>query len=128
MLDYTSVPVSSSKIVLCQFTRMFMLIGTPTVTSLSFFSSNSTSMFTLNCTSSDSPPTTVIWNKNGGALSDSSASYQTLRDGSSSTYDTLLPIDGSVDELVGTYTCSVLNSAGQSNVQSLNVQGMCESC
>ena len=84
--------------------------------------SNDTSTFTLNCTSTDSPATTVLWTKDGEVLSDD-AEYQILRDGATATYDTLLSVDSTPEELVGAYTCSVLNSAGQSNVASVNIQG-----
>ena len=100
--------------------------GAPSVTSLTVIQSSNTSVFTLNCTSTDSPATTVIWTKDGSVLSADSG-YQVLRDGSTSTYDTLLTMDSSPDELVGTYTCSVLNSAGQSNAESVTVQGRCSS-
>ena len=54
--------------------------------------------------------------------------YQILRDGSTATYDNFLIIDATPDELVGTYACSVLNSAGQSNVESVNIQGKLFNC
>lgn len=96
--------------------------GTPSVTSLGLTNSDNTSTFVLNCTSVGSPATTVIWTKDSEILSDFSV-HQILRDGSTSTYDTFLTADSSPDELVGTYTCSVLNSAGQSNGQSTTIQG-----
>lgn len=55
-------------------------------------------------------------------LTDNDA-YQILRDGTAATYDSLLNIETTPDELVGTYACSVLNSAGQSNVEQVNIQG-----
>ena len=39
------------------------------------------------------------------------------------TYDNVIEIGAAVDELAGTYSCSVLNSAGLSNIATLNVQG-----
>lgn len=62
-------------------------------------------------------------------LTDNDA-YQILRDGTAATYDSLLNIETTPDELVGTYACSVLNSAGQSNVEQVNIQGtyVCETC
>ena len=39
------------------------------------------------------------------------------------TYDNLVEINAGVGELIGTYSCSVLTSAGLSNVASLNIQG-----
>ena len=87
--------------------------------------SSNSSVFTLNCTSTGSPASIVIWTKDGQVLSDN-AVYQILRDGSAATYDTLLNIDTTPDQLIGTYTCGVLNSAGQSNVESVTIQGMSE--
>ena len=49
--------------------------------------------------------------------------YQILRDGTTATYDTFLNIEATPDDIAGTYSCSVLNSAGQSNVESVNIQG-----
>lgn len=50
--------------------------------------------------------------------------YQILRDGTTATYNSLLNIETTPNELVGIYTCSVLNSAGQSNVEQVIIQGM----
>ena len=98
--------------------------GTPSVTSLGLIDSGNTSVFTLNCTSTDSPATTVIWTKGGEVLSED-AVYQILRDRETSTYDNFLVINNSTpDELVDIYTCSVLNSVGISNMESVNIQGM----
>jgi hypothetical protein len=69
-----------------------------------------------------SPATTVIWTKDSELLSDYPL-YQILRDGVIATYDNLAEINVDLDGLVGTYSCNVLNSAGLSNVVSLNVQG-----
>ena len=86
------------------------------------------SKFTLNCTSTDSPATTVIWTKDGELLSDYSyLMHQILRDGVTSTYENLIDIDADLDELVGMYSCSILNSAGVSNVATVNVQGEAQS-
>ena len=90
----------------------------PTVSSLSVANLNS-SVFTLNCTSMDSPATTVIWTKDSELLSDYPL-YQILRDGVTATYDSFVEINADLD---GTYSCSVLNSAGLSSAASLSVQG-----
>lgn len=49
--------------------------------------------------------------------------YQILREGATATYDNVVEIDVDLDELVGTYSCSVFNSAGPSNVATVNVHG-----
>ena len=56
-------------------------------------------------------------------LSSSYFVHQILRDGVTATYDNVIEIGAAVDELLGTYSCNVLNSAGLSNVAILNVQG-----
>ena len=80
------------------------------------------SVFTLNCTSTDSPATTVVWTKGSELLSDYPL-FQILRDGVMATYNNFIGINTGLDGLVGAYSCSVLNSAGLSNVASLNIQG-----
>ena len=98
-------------------------VGTPSVASLRVMDSGNTSVFTLNCISMDSPATTVIWTKDGEVLS-GYVTYQILRDGRTATYDSFLNIEAATpDELIGTYTCRVLNSAGQSNMEQINIQG-----
>lgn len=65
----------------------------------------------------------MIWTKDGELLSSSYLVHQILRDGVTATYDNVIEIEAAVDELAGTYSCSVLNSAGLSSVARLNVQG-----
>ena len=93
----------------------------PTVSSLRAVSSNS-SLFTLDCASTGSPATTVIWTKDGNLLS-TYLTYQILRDGVAATYDNFVEIDADLVDLPGTYSCRVLNSAGLSNVATVNIQG-----
>ena len=40
------------------------------------------------------------------------------------TYDSYFSIDAVPEELVGTYFCSILNSAGVSNSEDLAIQGL----
>lgn len=70
----------------------------------------------------NSPATSVVWMKDGEVLSGYDG-YQILRDGTTATYDTFLTIASSPGELAGTYSCSVFNSAGQSNMESVSIQG-----
>ena len=83
------------------------------------------SAFTLNCTSTSSPATTVIWSKNSRLLTTNETYQMTqiLQDGSSSTYDNLLTILSSPTDLLGTYRCTVVNSLGSSNYP-ITIQGM----
>lgn len=51
--------------------------------------------------------------------------YQILKDGATATYDIYFDIiDADPEELVGTYSCSVLNSAGTSSSDDLAIQGL----
>ena len=83
------------------------------------------SAFTLNCTSTSSPATTVIWSKNSRILTTNETYRMTqiLRDGSSSTYDNFLTILSSPSDLLGTYRCTVVNSLGSSNYP-ITIQGL----
>lgn len=92
----------------------------PSITPLELVNS---SIFTLNCSSQVTPATFVIWRKDNQVISEATEE-QILRDGASSTYDNLISIDSTPNDIIGTYTCSVLNSAGQSNAESLTIQGM----
>ena len=104
------------------FMIVYINVGPPSVTSLSVVESSNNSVFTLNCVSNDSPATIVTWTKDGEVMADS-ATYQTMMDGLTATYDSFLEIQADADDLVGTYSCSVLNSAGQSNEESLDIKG-----
>ena len=101
----------------------YINVGPPSVTSLSVVESSNNSVFTLNCVSNDSPATIVTWTKDGEEVTTDSATYQTMMDGLTATYDSILEIQADADDLVGTYSCSVLNSAGQSNEESLDIKG-----
>lgn len=100
--------------------------GAPTVSSLSLVPSNVSSPFTLRCTSTVSPATTAILTKDGGIMTELQYSmHQILKDGTSATYDTYFNIiDANPEELVGTYSCSILNFAGASSSDSLTIQGL----
>ena len=70
--------------------------------------------FTLNCTSTGSPATTVIWRKDEMVLS-SGGQYemiQTLQDGVTATYNNILVVSGTPSALLGVYSCSILNEIG----------------
>ena len=101
-------------------TFLYLHTVSPTVSSLSVVSSNNS--FTLECTSTGSPATTVIWTKGGNLLS-TDLTYQILRDGVAATYDSYIEIDADLSDLPGTYSCSVLNSAGLSNAATMTIQG-----
>jgi len=65
----------------------------------------------------------VVWTKDNEVVQNFTEE-QILKDGAAAIYDNLLSIDSTPDDLIGTYTCSVLNSAGLSNVETISIQGM----
>ena len=67
-----------------------------------------TPVFTLTCTSTGGPATTVSWRRDGTMLSDDSTYSITsqVTDGTTSTYTHTLTVTG---RLVGEYQCSVSN-------------------
>ena len=106
------------------FLNSLLLTGQPNVTSLEHVT-NGTS-FTLNCTSTGSPASTVMWTKDGTLLQ-ISHSYQTtqiMADGDSATYYNLLTVFSEPEYLLGTYGCSVLNTVGVSNVETVSIEGI----
>ena len=66
-------------------------------------------IYTLTCTSTGSPPTTVTWMRNEVTLSakEKYTSSQILINRQSSTYDNVLTIKG---DAMGNYTCKISNS------------------
>jgi len=97
----------------------------PIISSLELITSSS-SILTLNCTSTGSPALNVIWQKDNRAVANDSSfrSYQILRDGLSSTYDNLLEISLSSSDITGLYSCIVHDSLGRNSQEStIEVKG-----
>ena len=84
-------------------------------------------VFTLTCTSTSSPPTSLQWRRNGNEVSnevsngDTYSAWQVLVNGLNSSYDSVLRVVGSQ---TGQYQCEVSNTRG-SDVDSVMVQGEC---
>ena len=85
----------------------------------------STTVFTLNCSSSGSPPTNVVWTKDGEVVSmnETFSAIQYLRDGVTARYDSVLMISMQPSEVIGRYTCSVDNMISVPSEQTLTLQG-----
>ena len=82
--------------------------------------------FVLTCESQHSPPTEVIWGKDGQLidLNDNVSDYkmtQVLVNRVTSTYKSTLTKDGVLDDVVGEYSCTVVNSLGTSNTRNTTV-------
>lgn len=88
-------------------------------------SSNSASVFTLKCTSTGSPATTVIWRKDGTVLTESSIYHmtQTLHNGFAATYMNYLEVNAGPYAVVGNYSCTVSNILGY-DTQNVIYEGM----
>jgi len=92
------------------------ITAAPSVTS--FQRVNSTTNFTLNCISTNSPATNVAWFKNGNILQAKGVKnrfYQTVTSRRSSTYQNTLVVDDDIENIIGNYTCRVANKFGNSN-------------
>ena len=88
---------------------------------------NDASTFTLNCTTSGSPPTTVTWLKEGSILSNDETfqTTQILHDGTTSTYSNLLMVDSGPIGVIGTYLCRVSNDISQDTEATITLMGEC---
>ena len=88
---------------------------------------NDASTFTLNCTTSGSPPTTVTWLKDGSTLTNDETfqTTQILRNGTTSTYDNLLMVVSGPIGVIGTYVCRVSNDISPDTQESTTLRGEC---
>ena len=82
--------------------------------------------FQLSCFSQDSPPTEVIWEKDGQRIhlngsKDGYGMTQVLLDKLTSSYVSSLTMDGLLDDVVGEYSCTVVNSLGSSNTMNTTI-------
>ena len=87
------------------------------------YSASGDGTYTITCTSTGSPPTTVSWIRNEYILdlkdSEDDGKYfasQKVIDRQSSTYDNILTIIGSYGDAVGDYICNISNSLGGDSV------------
>ncbi len=107
--------VTSSIIQCCNDTTDSLSSAAPVVTALQ---SIAASQFTLICTSTTSPATTVVWTKDGITLSFDGTPYQhsqVVTNRQTSTYDNILTSNGTDASTSGSYTCTVSNRFGTSS-------------
>ena len=80
--------------------------------------------FTITCTSTRSPATSVVWSKDGIVLTPSTVYHfnDMLADRRSATYIHTLQIETGPYNIVGSYRCSVENLAG-SNANNITIEG-----
>lgn len=90
------------------------------------FQENSVAVFSVNCSSSGSPPTNVTWMKNGEIVTflDNFTTNQYLRDGVMAVYDNILTSSLlQPSQVIGTYTCSIDNLVSPPTEATLTIQG-----
>ncbi len=99
---------------------IIVLSALPSIDSLTFDPDS----FTLTCTSTGSPATTVTWMKDGSPLVIDGTTYsmeQTVTGRSTSIYDNVLTI-GDRGSSFGTYSCEVTSALGSSGPTSVTGQ------
>ena len=87
---------------------------------------NSEGHYTLTCTTSGSPPTSVMWTRNGAPVSENGNMYKTtqvLVNRNETIYENLLVMSGSFEDAVGEYSCTVENSLGTSGTVNKTIKG-----
>ena len=101
---------------------VFFIIAPISVLSLQ---ESSVAVFTLNCSSSGSPPTNVTWIKDGEmvAMSGNFTTKQDLRDGVTARYDNILTSSLQPSEVLGTYICLLDNLVSAPSEETLTLQG-----
>ena len=105
---------------------MISLTGNVTVSSVQFQRTSelnaTTPTFTLTCTSTGGPATTVSWRRDGTMLSDDSTYSITsqVTDAMTATYNHTLTVTG---RLVGEYECNVSNNKPSSSSGMVTVVG-----
>ena len=84
-------------------------------------------LHTLTCVSHGSPPTQVMWDRDGERIYQNDTNYrfsQILVERTSSTYNNTLTINGTIEDVVGEYSCTVSNTLGSSNELIKTVKGI----
>ena len=113
----------------CSYTFSHLMItGPPPPVVASMEHSPLTTPFTISCLTHDSPPMKIIWKKDEEVINftNNSIDYQltqTLVNRTSSTYNNTLTINGTIEDVIGEYSCAVANRLGTSNTLSKSVKG-----
>ncbi len=87
----------------------------------------SSSPFTFTCTSTGSPPTTVIWTKDNKEIVIDGTMFRFSRaigNRTTATFNNVLTVDEEFIDVVGKYSCSVVNVVfGSSERKTIYVKG-----
>ena len=76
---------------------------------------NDAGLYVIKCTTSGSPPTTVIWTRNSVIIDRNDGMYkptQALVNRTGTVYENTLIVDGSFEDAIGDYSCTAENSLG----------------
>lgn len=88
---------------------------------------NDAGFYTVTCTTSGSPPTSITWTRNGAILKMEDTKYtstQALVNRNETVYENTLTIEGSLEDAVGDYSCTVENYVGVSETANRTIKGM----
>ena len=80
---------------------------------------------TLSCVSYNSPPTNVVWERDGERIYFNDTSYQSsqmLMNRTTSAYNNTLTINATIEDVIGEYSCTVSNDLG-SSYENVTVKG-----
>lgn len=81
--------------------------------------------FSLNCSSSGSPATSVVWKRDGNVvtLNISYVATQFLRNSERATFDNTLLVQLSIADILGNYTCVVQNKISPASSTTIDIEG-----
>ena len=87
------------------------------------------SVHTLSSVSYGSPPTEVIWERDGERIYFNDTydvfyhSNQVLLNRTTSAYNNTLTINATIEDVIGEYSCTIVNSAGRSDTLTRAIKG-----
>ena len=85
------------------------------------------SLHKLTCDSYNTPPTQVVWEKDGEVITSNNTFYQfgqELMNRTTAAYSNSLTMNATFEEVVGEYACTVVNSVGSSERQTRSIKGL----
>ncbi len=88
--------------------------------------SGNASPFALTCTSTGSPPTNVVWKKDGSIIAIDGTAFtltSTVVNRKTSTYKNILTIAKEYVNLLGEFSCAVHNTIGRSTTEIKSLEG-----
>ncbi len=97
---------------------------TPQVTNLEF--NGRVSPFTFTCTTTGSPPTTVTWTKDNEEIVIDGTMFRlsrTVVNRTTATFKNVLTVDDEFADMIGNYSCSVVNVFGRSEIKTIYLKG-----